>query len=187
MSTMGVILSTVGDTQYCGDLMSTMGYSVPWGKNLLLFEYPTVLNTHTVLMISPTCVMISPTVLKFQRMDPHGTEHPHGTHDIPTCIMISPMVLSIPHSTQDNPHGTHDIPHGTEHPHGTQDIPTFIMISPTALNTPTVPWISPTILMISPTMLNTPRYCSPPTVLHTHYTGWFTNPNKHGLLNLSPR
>ena len=46
-----------------------------------------------VLMISPTCIMISP----------HGTEHPH--------------------STQDNPYGTHETPHGTEHPHGTQDIP----------------------------------------------------------------
>ena len=37
--------------------------------------------------------------------------------------MISPTVLSIPDSTQDNLHSTHDIPHGTEHPHGTQDIP----------------------------------------------------------------
>ena len=54
------------------------GCSVPWGENLLLFEYPTVLNTPTVLMISPTCIMISP----------HGTQIskdgiPHGTHDIP--------------------------------------------------------------------------------------------------------
>ena len=56
------------------------------GKILLLFEYPTVL-------------MISPTVLRFQKMvSPHGTEHPHGTHDIP--------------------HVHHDIPHGTEHPPG---------------------------------------------------------------------
>ena len=41
---------------------------------------PMVLNTPTVLKISPTFIMISP----------HGTEHPHGTQDIP--------------------HGTHDIP-----------------------------------------------------------------------------
>ena len=54
MSTVGDILSTVGvfntvgyhDAcggyhEYCG------GCSVPWGENLLLFEYP------TVLMISP--------------------------------------------------------------------------------------------------------------------------------------
>ena len=40
------------------------GCSVPWGENLLLFEYPTVLNTPTVLMISPTYIMISP----------HGTQ-----------------------------------------------------------------------------------------------------------------
>ena len=38
MSTMGVILSTVGDVQYCGgyhdgcgDIMSTVGCSVLWG------------------------------------------------------------------------------------------------------------------------------------------------------------
>ena len=57
----GVILSTVGDTQYCGryhdDVMSTVG------ENLLLSDYPTVLTTPMVLMISPT-------VLKFQRMVP---------------------------------------------------------------------------------------------------------------------
>ena len=40
----------------------------------------------------------------------HGTEHPHGTHDIPH------VHHDIPHGTQDIPHGTHDIPHGTEHP-----------------------------------------------------------------------
>ena len=72
---------------------------------------------------------------------PHGTEHPHGTHDIS--------------------HVHHDIPHGTEHP-------TVLMISPTVLNTPTVlkisphgtqdipPWYSrypPTVLMIPPTVL----------------------------------
>ena len=51
-------MSTVEGVQYRG------------GKNLLLFEYPMVLNTPTVLMISPT-------VLKFQRMvSPHGTERP---------------------------------------------------------------------------------------------------------------
>ena len=72
----GVILSTVGDTQYRGDIMmhlfspdvgdfmSTVG-----GKFFcLIFEYPTILDTPTVLMISPTCIMISPTVFKFQRM-----------------------------------------------------------------------------------------------------------------------
>ena len=47
MSTVGVILSTVGDTQYhvgyhdaCGGYHEYRG-----GKILLLFEYPMVLNT----------------------------------------------------------------------------------------------------------------------------------------------
>ena len=50
---------------------------------------PTVLNTPTVLKISP----------HIYHDIPHGTEHP-------TVLKISP-------------HSTHDIPHGTEHPHGT--------------------------------------------------------------------
>ena len=53
MSTMGVILSTVGDIQYCGvyhdvsggDHEYRGGVQYHGGKNLLLFEYPTVLNT----------------------------------------------------------------------------------------------------------------------------------------------
>ena len=80
MSTVGVILSTVGDVQYHGgyhdargDIMSTVegvqyrrGCSVPWGESLLLFEYPTVLNT------------------------PHGTHDiPHMHHDIPHGNQIS--------------------------------------------------------------------------------------------------
>ena len=85
LSTVGVILSTVGDVQYCGGYHEYRGgCSIPWGENLLLFEYPTVLNTPTVLMISPHMYYDIPTVLKFHRMvSPHSTEHPHGTHDIP--------------------------------------------------------------------------------------------------------
>ena len=106
MSTMGVIFSTVGVFSTVGDVMSTVGdimstmgvilctvgcsvpwgisqYTwriswVPWGENLLLFEYP------------------------------HGTEHPpwyscylHMYHDIPHMFMISPhMYHDIPHGTQ---------------------------------------------------------------------------------------
>ena len=60
----GVILSTVGDVQYHGGYHDARGgyheyrggCSVSWGESLLLFEYPTVLNT------------------------PHGTDDiPHGT------------------------------------------------------------------------------------------------------------
>ena len=79
------MFSTVGDVQYRG------GCSVPWGDimmhvggyheyrggSLLLFEYPTVLNTPTVLMVIPHGTQISKDGI------PHGTEHPHGTHDIP--------------------------------------------------------------------------------------------------------
>ena len=55
MSTVGVILSTVGDVQYVGGYHDARGgyHEYRGGKSLLLFEYPTVLNT------------------------------PHGTHDIP--------------------------------------------------------------------------------------------------------
>ena len=62
---------------------------------------------------------------------PHGTEHPHGTqdnlhgtHDIPTVLKISPTFIMVsPHGTE-HPHGTQDIPHGTQDiPHGTHDIP----------------------------------------------------------------
>ena len=60
MSTVGVILSTVGDVQYRGGYHEYRGgCSVPWGKSLLLFEYPMVLNT------------------------------PHGTHDILHGTQIS--------------------------------------------------------------------------------------------------
>ena len=72
MSTVGVILSTVGDVQYrggyhdaCGDIMSTVeGVQYCGGKSLLLFEYPTVLNTPMVLMISP----------HMHHEIPHGTQ-----------------------------------------------------------------------------------------------------------------
>ena len=60
-------------------------------------------------------------------------------------------------------------------------------IPPRYWTPPMVLKISPTFIMISPTVLNTPRYSryppryswypprywTPPTVLHTHYTGWF--------------
>ena len=56
---------------HVGDIMSTMdGVQYRGGKSLLLFEYPTVLNTPTVLMISPHGTQISKDDI------PHGTEHP---------------------------------------------------------------------------------------------------------------
>ena len=81
MRIVGIVLSTMGDIMmHMGDIMSTMRVFSTVGKNLLLFEYP------------------------------HGTEHPHGTHDIPTVLTI--------------PHGTHDIPMVCK------ISSTFIMISP---------------------------------------------------------
>ena len=70
-------------------------------------------------------------------------------HDIPDGTEHPHGTHDNPNRTQDISHIYHDIPHGTEHLHCTQDIPTVLMISPTVLNTP--------------------------TVLHTHYTGWYLN------------
>ena len=83
MSTVGDILSTVGGVQYRGDIMinvgdilstvgvfSTVGDSrVPWAPRYSNFKGwypPTVLNTPTVLMISP----------HVHHDIPHCTEHP---------------------------------------------------------------------------------------------------------------
>ena len=83
----------MGDVQYHGGYHDARGRyhkyhggcSVPWGENLLLFEYPTVLNT------------------------PHGTHDiPHMYHDIPHGTQISKD--GIPHGTHDIPHMHHDIP-----------------------------------------------------------------------------
>ena len=65
-------------------MMHMEGYLSTVGGNLLLFEYPMVLNT------------------------PHSTHDiPHMYHDIPHDTQISKD--GIPHSTE-HPHGTHDIP-----------------------------------------------------------------------------
>ena len=110
-STMGDIMNTMGDIMNTmGDIISTMGVSSVLGgvqyhgENLLLFEYPMVLNTL------------------------HGTHDiPHMYHDIPHGIKITKD--GIPHTTE-HPHSTHDILHGTKHPHSTHDIRTCIVITP---------------------------------------------------------
>ena len=139
---------------HMGDIMSTVeGVQYRGGNSQLLFEYPTVLNTPTVLMISPHMHHdIPPRYSNFKGWyPPHGTHdiphmhhdipprysnfkgwYPptvlntlHGTHDIPPRASWYPstVLMISPHGTHDIPHGTHDIPHSTEHPHGTQDIP----------------------------------------------------------------
>ena len=133
-STVGDIMSTVEGVQYC------------WEKNLLLFEYPAVLNS------------------------------PHGTHDIPpwysnfkgwylprywtpsTVLMISPRASWYP-------------PRYWTSPMVLKITPTLHMTDPpTVLNTPTVLKISPTVLKISPTVLNTPHGTEHPHgTAHTLY------------------
>ena len=74
-------MSTVG-------VFSTVGENLPHGTHDISHMYHENLPHGTehpmVLMISLTCIMIFPMVLKLQRMvSLHGTEHPHSTHDIP--------------------------------------------------------------------------------------------------------
>ena len=149
MSTVGMF-STVEDTIFC--YLSTS----------------TALNnshgTHDV----PTYIMISPTIIKLQKIiflmvlnTPHSTHDiPHVHHDVPTVLRIPHYTQEIhpwhsrdpqwystsPQSTQDIPHIYHDIPHVTENPLQYSKYP-------------------PTVFMISSMALNTP------TVLNTHYTG----------------
>ena len=71
---------------HMGDIMSTVEGVQYRGGSLLLFEYPTVLNTPTVLMISP----------HIYHDIPHGTQiSKDGTSKVlntPTVLMISPRV-----------------------------------------------------------------------------------------------
>ena len=99
MSTVGVILSTVEDTEYHGryhdahgDIMSTVGVFSTVAKIFCFLSSPMVLNTPYGTHDIPTCIMISPTVLKLQRVvSPHGSHdipHMHSTPDIPWIISV---------------------------------------------------------------------------------------------------
>ena len=84
----------------------------PWYSNFKGWYPPTVLNTPPPPWYSwypPTCIMKSPTVMNTLTV---LKITPHGTHDIPTLLntptvlkisptvlMISPTVLNIPHGT----------------------------------------------------------------------------------------
>ena len=76
---------------------------------------PTVLNTPTVLMLSPRFIMISPTVLSI----------PTILKIIPTVLMISPTVLNTPRYSRfpptvlNTPTALKISRQGTEHPHST--------------------------------------------------------------------
>ena len=57
--------------------MSTVGVFRTMGETLLLFEYPIVLNTPTVLMLSPHMYHDIPHGTQISKDGiPHGTEHP---------------------------------------------------------------------------------------------------------------
>ena len=114
------ILSTVEDIMmHVGDIMSTVG------EECFVIWIPHGTEYSTVLMISQTCIMISPTVLKLKRMvSPHSTDHPHSTHNVL--------------------HVHHDIPHGTRRkslfsPDGTQDTPSIYHDTSTGLHLPLPP------------------------------------------------
>ena len=155
MSTVGVILSTVGDVQYrrgiswCtwGDIMSSVeGVQYRGGKIFCYLSTPQYWTPPTVLMISPHSTQISKDGI------PHGTEHPpRCSWYPPRASWKPPTVLNIPHSTQDNPRRY------SWYPHGTQDIPPHLSwYPPTVLNTPHGTQDSPSrYSWYPPTVLNT--------------------------------
>ena len=124
MSTVGVIMSTMG-------VFSTVGvFSTMEGCHPLKFEYRGDIMIHVGGYHEYRGVFSTVRYSNNKRFPPPVLNTLQGTHDIPprysryppTCIMI-PHSTEHPHSTQDNPHGTHDVPHGTEHP-------TVLKISP---------------------------------------------------------
>ena len=100
MSPVGVF-STMGDAILCN--LSTMGdimipcrryHEYHGGTQITKDFFPTILNTPTVLMISPTVLKITSTVLMII---------PTVFKISSTFIIISPTVLNIPHGVQDIP------------------------------------------------------------------------------------
>ena len=80
-------LSTVGDIMlHVGDIMSTLGVFSTMGYSNNKRFSPRYWTPSMVLMISPTCIMISPTLLNT----------PTVLKISPTFIMISPTVLNTP-------------------------------------------------------------------------------------------
>ena len=105
---------------------------------------------------------------------PHGTEHPHGTHDIPHMYHDIPPRYSnfkgwYPPTVLNTPHGTHDIPpHASWYPPKYWTSPTVLKITPHGTHDiPHGTEHPPTVLKISPHIYHDipPRYWTPPTVL----------------------
>ena len=136
------------------------GCSVPWGTQITIDFSPTVLNT----------------LHGTHDIPPHASWYPPRYWTSPTVLKITPTVLMI------SPHGTEHPPRYSRYP------PTFIMISPHGTERP--PRYSrypPTVLMISPHGTeHRPRYWTPPTVLHTHYTGCLSYTQFPGSAQVTP-
>ena len=88
MSTVGGYLEYRGDPDIMinvGDILSTVGVFSTMGN---------IMSTVGVILSTVGVILSTVGGKSFVTCVPHGTEHPHGTHDIP--------------------HMYHDIPHGTQ-------------------------------------------------------------------------
>ena len=99
LSSVGILSLVEGYHDARVDIMSTggRGYSVPvGGGGIFCF-----LSTPTVLMISPTCIMIAPygTEITKDSILPRYWTRPRHSRYPPTCIMITPTVLNTLHGT----------------------------------------------------------------------------------------
>ena len=87
-----------------GDIISTVGYSNNKRFSLHGTEHP------TALMISPTCIMISPTVLNTPTIlkitPPWYSWYPSTVLNTPQYSRYPPTVLTISPMVLNNPHGT---------------------------------------------------------------------------------
>ena len=171
------VFSTMGDIMInVGDILSTVGCSVPWGISWVLWgylEYCGVFSTMGDIMMHmgiswvPWRVFSTMGGKSFVIWVPYGTEHPHGTHDIPTCIMISPWYSNFkgwyppwywtaPTALMISPMCIMISPTVLNTTHGTQDNPPQYSWYPHGTEHPHGTQISPTFIMISP------RYWTPP-------------------------
>ena len=107
---MGVILCTVGDTQYRGDIMMHVGDIMSTVVDIIFCDLSTVVDImmHVGRYHEYRGGVQYRGSTQITKHSPHSTEHPQGTHD------ISHVHHDIPHGTK-YPQNTHDIPHGTEH------------------------------------------------------------------------
>ena len=131
----GNILSTVGGVQYRGGISWVpWGCSVPW-RDIMMHVGD--------IMRTVEGAQYHGGEKSFVIWVPHGTEHPHGTHDMPPHVSWYPPRYSnlkgwYPPTVLNTPQGTHDIPH-VHH-----DIPLRASWYPPRY------WTPPTVLKITP-------------------------------------